>query len=533
MSNINNIGTGQGATKSTGLGVSNQSPWYLEMHPKWEKIDALLGGTIVMREKSETYLPKFPLENDDFYAWRRNTAVLTNFFKHMAEHMVGKIFAKQMEIKTNIPKEILNDIDRQGTSIHAFARQLAFDIISKGMSHVFVDYPKVSGPITTKEQKERNIRPFWVRVSPNSLIAASTSKINDSDNLSQVRWYEYGTDILGYEERNYERIRVIKEKIQLDDDGNYIAGEDNKPIVIGFEWELWEDTHARFFTPKIDSNTKTSGGFAMVESGDLSIDRIPLVSAYADKTGFYTSNLPLEDVALLNILHWQQSSDLNNIIRLSQAPLLFCKGLPDRPEAKGGSVVFYVSGEGEEIEHADMKYVEPGGDSIAAGERALERIIKDAQMIGMRMFERSRSVETATGEQLEKNEDASPLQLIAMELESQIKRALDFTCDWLDLEKDNEVKVNKDFAFTGDESKAADHMSLLFANGVVTKKTYLEHMKEYGILKQSVDVDREILDSEKEFDERQRKNSPNTEQNPLIKSKEGLAGGANQRKIKE
>jgi hypothetical protein len=482
-----------------------------------------------MRRKGAKYLPQFPVESEDFYEWRRNTAVLTNFYKHMADQMVGKIFQKAVEVKTPIPPEILHDIDRQGSSIHTMARQLAFDIVTKGISHVFVDFPKLNNSVTAKEVREKNIRPFWVRICPDNLFAANTTKVNDEDELSQVRWNEIGTDVLGFEERQFVRIRTIIEKYQLDGNGALILDQYGRPIKNGYEWQVWEQNSGRLFPVKVEKAVATSGGYVLTERGDFGLNKIPLVTAYADRNGFFTSTLPLEDVAWLNILHWQASSDLNNIIRLSQAPLFFMKGFQDRPEAKGANMVYFAEGSGDEIQHADMKYVEPTGKGIESGEIFLNRIVKEAQMIGVRMFERSRSVETATGETLEKIEDASPLQLIALSLESQLKRALDYTCEWLDLPKENEVKVNKDFAFTGDEGKAADHAALAFANGAITRKTYLEHLKEYGILKQSVNPDQEAELAEKEFQKRLEDKTKAASQNTL-KSAEGPKGALNTEK---
>lgn len=516
-----NIGTGLSQNTSVGYRVDSTSPWYTLMSRKWEKINTLLGGTEAMRAAGVKYMPQFPFEPDDLYEYRRKAAVLTNFFRHMAEQMVGKIFSKQIEIKTQVPQELLNDIDRQGSSIHSFARQICFDLVTKGMAHVFVDYPVVEGRLTRKQVRESNIRPFWVHVHPDNLFAAATSRFNDHDNLSQVRWFEVASEVAGFEEREYKRIRVITEKLLQDESGDYITDENGRPIISGLEYQIWEDTYGRLFPPRSQNGLPpaSSGGYALVKRGDFGLSTIPLVTSFSDRIGFYQSTIPLEDVAMLNILHWQQASDLNNIIRLSQAPLWFVKGFPEKPDTKGANVVYFVEGDGDAIQYADMKYVEPSGTGIEAGEKALQRIINDAQMIGYRMFERSRSVETATGEQLQKIEDASPLQLIALSLESQIKRCLDFTCEWLNLPKENEVKVNKDFAFTGDESKAADHLSLAWANGAITGKTYVEHLKEYGILKRNVDAEAEYKAGEAEFEKKtQFRNNVN------IKTKEGLKG---------
>ena len=55
-----------------------QSPAYNAMLPAWTIVQDVSKGTLHMRSKGETYLPKFPAEHKDDYKDRLNTATWLN-----------------------------------------------------------------------------------------------------------------------------------------------------------------------------------------------------------------------------------------------------------------------------------------------------------------------------------------------------------------------------------------------------------------------------------------------------------------------
>ena len=54
---------------------------YKKMQVKWHLIDALMGGTLAMRQQAQKYLPEYPRESRDRYITRLNNSVLLEEYK--------------------------------------------------------------------------------------------------------------------------------------------------------------------------------------------------------------------------------------------------------------------------------------------------------------------------------------------------------------------------------------------------------------------------------------------------------------------
>jgi hypothetical protein len=75
---------------------SNTSSDYDAMIDYWNTVDTLLGGTASMRLAGRDYLPSFPEEDSELYAFRLSQSVLTNIYKDVVENLASKPFAKKV-----------------------------------------------------------------------------------------------------------------------------------------------------------------------------------------------------------------------------------------------------------------------------------------------------------------------------------------------------------------------------------------------------------------------------------------------------
>ena len=64
----------------------------------------------------------------------------------------------------------------------------------------------------------------------------------------------------------------------------------------------------------------------VVTSGNLSIEEIPLVPIYASREGMLLSKPPLQDIASLNITHYQRQADLIHALHIAAMPTLVLEG---------------------------------------------------------------------------------------------------------------------------------------------------------------------------------------------------------------
>jgi len=125
------------------------SPAYKRQSVEWQMINALLGGTGVMRAMGELYLPRHENESQKNYAKRLQKAVLAPFFKRAVNFSTGKAFYKPITIQAADRKselsdkivELVNDPNKKGDSFAKFCNQAFKDAWAKGLGFDYVEAP--------------------------------------------------------------------------------------------------------------------------------------------------------------------------------------------------------------------------------------------------------------------------------------------------------------------------------------------------------------------------------------------------------
>ena len=116
---------------------------YDVMQPRWQRIDAVLGGTETMRAAGTAYLPQHSEEADEVYDERLKTSTLLNETEIILNGWVGKPFSKPVQLSETTPEQIkewADDIDLQGNNLDVFAREWFRSGVAKGFSHVLVEF---------------------------------------------------------------------------------------------------------------------------------------------------------------------------------------------------------------------------------------------------------------------------------------------------------------------------------------------------------------------------------------------------------
>ena len=93
-----------------------------------------------------------------------------------------------------------------------------------------------------------------------------------------------------------------------------------------------------FHTPSAFDQSDATSEYELVESGPYSLDQVPLVTIYANKTDTMTSKPPLLDIAHLNLAHYQRQSDLIHSLHIASQPMLVLEGWDDQTKDMAISV---------------------------------------------------------------------------------------------------------------------------------------------------------------------------------------------------
>lgn len=444
--------------------VDTPSLSYKSMQDDWDLVNSLMGGTASMRSAGVAYLPKEPKESDLAYKNRLNRSVLFNAFSNTVRKLVGKPFSKPIVV-SDVEEEVLNtliyDIDKNGNDITNFAREVFESALIDGLTYVLVDYPAVPQKLSIADEKQNKIRPYCVHIRAKDLISWKSENINGIETLKQIRIRESVVVSDGdWGEKVVNRIRVYEpDKYQL-----YEQKSKNK----------WEK----------------------VEEGVISLNKIPLVTFYTNKTNFMEAKPPLLDLAYLNLQHWQSSSDQEHILHFIRFPLLHATGFEDNDEpVEIGPNRMIRSSDAQ----ARLTYVEHTGAAVEAGRQSIKDTEERMETLGLQLLIKKTGNTTATESALNSAKESCDLQMMVRNLENVFKNIIQLMFDWTNRKNEfkGSVDINQDFGISENANLSLDLLLSARTSNEISRKTFLGELKRRMI--DDLDVDEELKLIEEEL----------------------------------
>lgn len=444
---------------------SSTSQAYDIMAPRWQKINALLGGTEAMRAAGQAYLPQHGNEKDVVYAERLASTTLLNMTELTLESWVGRPFSEPIILGEDVPApivELMEDVDLQGHNLQVFARSWFRDGLAKCFSHVMVEFPrpiaKPEGqPRTLADDRKENLRPYWVHIPPENIIFAHTEMVNGVETLTQVRIQEVVVTIDGFAEVITPRIRVIT------------PGE-----------------------VKIYEYKKAKGGkvqWVLVESYTYDLPFIPLVTFYAAREAPFLGKPPLTDLADLNISHWQSSSDQRAVLTVARFPILACSGGKDDEKIVLGPNKWLFNPDPQ----GKFYYVEHTGAAIGAGREDMKALEEQMSQYGAEFLKKRPGDATATARALDSAEATSPLQDVTVRFEDALNTALAYTAQWLKLgQEGGKVTVNKEFGPEEINTADLDTLNKARDRRDISRSAYIDELQRRGVIDEEYDPEEDV-----------------------------------------
>ncbi len=471
--------------------VSQPVPDYEEYMKLLELPHTLLGGTPAMRAKGTQYLPKEKKENDMDYKNRLNRSFLNNEFDLTVDKLSGEVFSEPVMLSENMSEEIrvwTENIDLSGVNLDRFSVNLFESALVDGVVHILIDLPQIETrttengqvvflqksedgeetwrPLTIQAMNENGWRPYFVQIKAEQVIGWRHENQNGNQVLVQVRIRETIEKSDGrYGVKLVERIRVLEPGI----------------------YEIYELAEEKDKEPE----------WVRVESGVTGFDYIPLrTKIFGDPLSPMTAKPPLDDLAYLNLAHWQSSSDQRNILHYARLIVYFAKMLDletDKEEdATIGANVLIYSNQPE----ADMKVVEPSGKAIEAGRNDL----KDLELamgrygLGLITGQKPGGV-TATEKAIDTAENDSSLKSWAIDLQELLNLSLRTSAQMMQMDESaigDGVKVNTDFkSFL--RSMEIRELREAFNDGLLPREIVIEELKRRGVIRDDIDFQELML----------------------------------------
>ena len=427
--------------------VRDQSAVVAEMAKPWPMVDALVGGTGAMRTAGKAFLPKFPAEDDQSYKDRLACATLFPAFSRTAEVLAAKPMSKAIDLD-GFPAELeplLESIDGEGSTLHAYASTLLLACLQYGLVGVLVDCPPAPDVRTKADEDAAGIRPYLNTYAAKSILGWR----QDGEYLTQLRLLENVTEPDGdFGEKQIEQVRVLTPGA----------------------WQIW----------RLVKGADGREVWMVHDEGVTSLDVIPFVWFYGVRQGFGIGKPPLLDLAYLNVEHWQSASDQQTILHTARVPILFFKGLEETDQVSVGASAFIRATSKE----ADGKYIEHSGAAIDAGRQSILDIEERMRMTGAELLVQYSVSVTATQSIGESEASKSILQRICENFEESLEEAIELMGRWVGLNFDAEVELFKDFGAKSLSDQSTVALIQAESAGIVSKQTVFESLKRRDLIPQ-------------------------------------------------
>ncbi|NOV25898.1 DUF4055 domain-containing protein [Cupriavidus necator] len=383
------------------------------MAQNWPLISALLGGTSAMRAAAQAFLPQWPNEPDKSYKDRTATATLFPAFSRTVEVLGAKPFSKPLTYSDDVPatlKAWCEDVDLQGRNLHAFADSVTADALARGIAGILVDYPTVTGVRTKADEKKIGARPYFVQISFENVLGWKSERIEGVETLTQLRLLEVAVEEDGpFHERRVPQVRVL------------YPGR----------WETWQ---------KRKDSTTGEEKWTLVGEGTTSLQKIPFVPVYGNRTAFMMGTPPLLELAHMNVEHWQSKSDQQTILHIARVPILFARMLGDSKIVVGGAQAVQ-----SDSEHGDLKFVEHSGAAIEAGRLSILDLEDRMRQVGAELLVIKPGNTSITQTVADNEPGMCALQRITQGVEDALDAAMQLMAEWAGEQSGGHVQLFKDF----------------------------------------------------------------------------------------
>jgi len=429
-------------------------------------------------------------ESVEDYRIRRKHAPFTNIYLDVSRNLASKPFGREAKLEEGAPQpfvDLSEDIDGQDNNFHVFAATAFQAGLDKGIDWILVDYTKAPLPGDGKvrsiaEEKTAGLRPYWVHIPAERLIAAYSDMIDGEEAFIHARIKEDVVERDGWDETTKCQVRVY-DRIKLGA-GSYAPAT----------YEVYEKI--------VDPNTKTFVWVSIEGPSPVSIGVIALVPFMAGKRigSSWQVRPPLRDIAYLQVEEYQQESNLKSNMEQTCYPMLAGNGINPTTPGQNGQPIRVPVGPRAVLfappdsngNHGEWKIIEPSSESLKALMQKLEETQKNIRDLGMAPMTQTNLTVITTANVAMKAQ--SQLQAWALSLKDALEQAFEYTAMWLNLDTaEVDVDIYTDFGVELGDDTDIGNVLKCHADGLLSRQTSLEELKRRSFLSENLDIEEEKL----------------------------------------
>lgn len=393
-------------------------------------LEDCLEGSRAVKDARLIYLPMPDPANDTEENLARYESYLTravfyNVTQRTALGLQGQIFTRSPVVKNpSTLDNVITDASGGGISMEQIARMACWYTIGYGRCGLFVDYPPTERPATRKELQDGNIKPTIAIYGPKNVINWREKTKGSKSFLSLVVLLEtYTAEDDGFETKEGVQFRELR----LDEAGNYFVQLWRAKTIDGDDFEKYGTP---YFPKGGDGKPLTEIPFTFIGSknNESSIDPSPLL-----------------DLANLNIAHYRNSADLEEMIHIIGQPMLTISGLNQEwyKDILGSKIPFGARTGLPLPVGAEAALIQVESDEMISKE--MEHKERQMVALGAKVVEQKTVQRTAKEAGMENASEESTLIAIAKNVSSAMKWALEWCAYFM-----NVSEANVDFALNTD-----------------------------------------------------------------------------------
>jgi len=436
----------------------------------WEIMKAVSLGTEYLRENSEAFLPLEPREDYSAYLARVNRAVFSPYTQRLIRAAAGLILRKPVSLVgdpywTDV---FAKDVDGCGSDLDEYARRSLICALTYGHCHTLVDFPSPSDARSLAEERALNRRPYWIEIDPTNVYGWRLDRESNYGRLIQVRIGEKAVVADGdFGEKVYDQIRVIEP-------GRYRIYRQNQQK---------QEMQGGFPYPTAFDQTDAKADYELIEEGPYSLDEIPLVTTYANKTDTMTSKPPLLDIAYLNLAHFQRQADLIHSLHIASQPVLVLEGWDDQTKDMVISVNYAMAMQPGNKAY----YVEPASSAFEAQSNEIQELQQQMATLGISTLSQQKFVaESADARRLDRVDTNSMLSMVSLDLEQSLQKSFDLAANYLGIEAP-EVSISRDFDLHRLIGQDVTALATLFNENIIDREEFRQMLVNGEILPTSTE----------------------------------------------
>jgi hypothetical protein len=405
------------------------------------------------------------------------------FYRDTLQDLAARPFGRELSFEQAPPPrfdEFLRDVDGSGKALTVLARDVLLMAMHRGMHHVLVDASSTSG---TNAQTTEGRRVYARQIDALSLLDVTDE--TDAEGRRRVTYCRF--------------VMVVDRKVnQFDHVSEPVIVELTKKIGdlpgTKVEWSFNQETRKWVAAAPTEYNPGRFG--------------IPLFTVYTEQTGHYRAQPVLEDLAWVNLAHFQSRSDHAHVMRIARLITLVTLGFPatskQNPLAEKAHDQIVLGplsriNSSRPPNEVSVGFLEPSGKSIELSFQDMDQLADECKRLGARHLTAKTGNVTARAVSLDDQKSVNNLQTWCLRLEVFLRQILEAAAEWLNLGELSpkvQPRIHKEFQAAGNTEGGA--RALRDVAPALSKRQLLVEAVRYGILRADFPVDENLAELEQE-----------------------------------